>query len=220
MGKVFNRGLSKENNKEGLFKSLDNIKNKNEELINTINTINRATKNIQNTKDDVLTYNIKYSFARLKNIDDIKKLSLDFMFNLKKDHHKKLNSLINLKPRIRDNKNKRLEFIIHASDIYNKLYYIYKNKYDKEIDSLRAKNKKKLDYKQLKISDDYWYTSDEEQEEQKKQNKKPFNIQENIEWRINQEDAHVNKDTFKKYFQLEISSLMYKVLRETNDKKR
>ena len=36
----------------------------------------------------------------------------------------------------------------------------------KKIDSLTAKNKKKLDYKQLKISGDYWYLSDEEQEEQ------------------------------------------------------
>ena len=47
------------------------------------------------------------------------------------------------------------------------MYYIYKNKYDREIDSLNAKNKKKFDCKQLKISDDYWYTSDEEQEEKK-----------------------------------------------------
>ena len=47
------------------------------------------------------------------------------------------------------------------------MYYIYKNKYDREIDSLSAKNKKKFDCKQLKISDDYWYTSDEEQEEEK-----------------------------------------------------
>ena len=100
------------------------------------------------------------------------------------------------------------------------MYYIYKNKYDREIDSLSAKNKKKFDCKQLKISDDYWYTSDEEQEEKKKQNKKPFNIEENIEWRINKEDTHVNKDIFKKYFQLESPSVMYKVLRETNDKKK
>ena len=64
------------------------------------------------------------------------------MFNLIKDHHKKLNSLIDLKPRSIENKNKRLEVIIHAGDIYNKLYNIYRSKYNKKIDSLRAKNKK------------------------------------------------------------------------------
>ena len=61
-----------------------------------------------------------------------------------KDHHKKLNSLINLKPRSRENKNKRLEVLIHAGDIYNKLYNIYKSKYNKQIDSLSAKNNKNL----------------------------------------------------------------------------
>ena len=66
------------------------------------------------------------------------------MFNLMKDHHKKLNSLINLKPRSRENKNKRLEVLIHAGDIYNKLYNIYKSKYNKQIDSLSAKNNKNL----------------------------------------------------------------------------
>ena len=35
-----------------------------------------------------------------------------------KEHHKKLNSLINFKSRKIANKNKRLEVIIHAGDIY------------------------------------------------------------------------------------------------------
>ena len=100
-----------------------------------------------------MTYNTKDSFVKLKNIDDNKKFPLDPMYNLMKDHHKKLNSLINLKPRTRDNKNKRLEVLIHAGDIYNELYNIYRSKYNKKINSLSAKNKKKFDYKQLKISD-------------------------------------------------------------------
>ena len=83
------------------------------------------------------------------------------MFNLMKVH----NTLINLKPRTRYNKNKRLEVIIHAGDIYNKLYNIYRSKYNKKVDSLSTKNKKNLDCKHLKISGDYQYSSDEEQEE-------------------------------------------------------
>ena len=95
------------------------------------------------------------------------------MFNLMKDHHKKLNSLINLKPRSRENKNKRLEVIIYAGNIYGKLYDIYRSKYNKKTDSLSAKQKK-FDYKQLKISGDYRYSSDEEQgeQEEEKQDKK------------------------------------------------
>ena len=49
------------------------------------------------------------------------------------------------------------------------MYDICRSKYNKKIDSLSAKNKKRLDYKQLKISGDSQYSSGEEQEEQKEQ---------------------------------------------------
>ena len=53
------------------------------------------------------------------------------------------------------------------------MYDIYKSKYNKKIDRLSAKNKKKLDYKQLRLSDNYLYSSEEEQEEeQEKQEEK------------------------------------------------
>ena len=45
LGKIFNKGLSEEDKKEGLFKRLENIKDKNEELINTLSTTNKAPKN-------------------------------------------------------------------------------------------------------------------------------------------------------------------------------
>ena len=94
-----------------MFKRLENIKDKNEELINTLSTTNKAPKNKINNQSKKLIYDVNHSFAKLRNIDDIKKLSLDSMFNLMKEHYKKLNSLINLKPRSRENKNKRLEVI-------------------------------------------------------------------------------------------------------------
>ena len=40
LGKIFNKGLSEENKEEGILKRLENIKDKNEELVNVINTIN------------------------------------------------------------------------------------------------------------------------------------------------------------------------------------
>ena len=132
LGKIFNKGLSEEDKKKGILKGLKNIKDKNEELINIFSATNKASKNGKLAKSDVLTYNTKYSFSKLKNIDDIKKLSLDSMFNLMKDHHKKLNSLTDLKPQSRENKNKRLKVIIHAGYIYNKLYNIYRSKYNKK----------------------------------------------------------------------------------------
>ena len=91
------------------------------------------------------------------------------MFNLMKEYHKKFNSLNNLKTRTKDNEKQKQEVLTNVGDIYNELYDIYKSKYNKEINSLNAKNKKKLDYKKIRFSDDYLYSSEEEQEKQEKQ---------------------------------------------------
>ena len=77
MGKIFDKGLSEEDKKERLFKRLENIKDKNEELINTLSTTNKAPKNKINNQSKKLIYDVNHSFAKLRNIGDIKKLSLD-----------------------------------------------------------------------------------------------------------------------------------------------
>ena len=51
LGKIFNKGLSEEDKKEGILKRLDNIKDKNDELLNTFNTTNKASKNKINIKN-------------------------------------------------------------------------------------------------------------------------------------------------------------------------
>ena len=86
-----------------------------------------------------------------------------------------------------------------------------------------------FDYKNLKLSD-YTYSSvkdEEEQAEQKEQEeqkknkiKKTFNTDEYIDWMINEEDGHINQEIFQKYFKIQKPSLMYKVLRTINDKKK
>ena len=73
LGKIFNKGLSEENKKEGFFKRLQNIKDKNEELINRFSTTNKASKNKTNNQNKKLVYNAKLSFAKLRNIGNIKK---------------------------------------------------------------------------------------------------------------------------------------------------
>ena len=72
---------------EGLFKRLENIKDKNEELINRFGTTNKASENKTDNQRKKLIYDVNHSFAKLKNIDDIKKLSLDSLFHLMKQHH-------------------------------------------------------------------------------------------------------------------------------------
>ena len=124
--------MSEEDKKEGLFKRLENIKDKNEELINTLSTTNKASKNKTNNQSKKLIYNGNHSFAELKNIDNIKKLSLDSMFNIMKEYHKKINKLNNLKTRTKDNKKRKQEVLTNVGDIYNELYDIYESKYNKK----------------------------------------------------------------------------------------
>ena len=109
LSKIFNKGLSEDDKKEGLFKRLENIKDKNEELINRFGTTNKASKNKTNNQSNRLIYNGILNFTELENIDNIKKLPLDSMFNLMRKYHKKFNKLSNLKPQTKDTKNKRLE---------------------------------------------------------------------------------------------------------------
>ena len=77
LGKIFNKGLSKENKKEEILKRLENIKDKNDELLNTFNTTNKTYKNKTNDQRKKLIYNAEHSFAKLRNTDNIAKLSLD-----------------------------------------------------------------------------------------------------------------------------------------------
>ena len=53
----------------------------------------------------------------------------------------------------------------------NILYYIYKEKYNKEINSLDTSNKEWLDYKNLRLSE-YLYSSEEKQEKKNKNQQK------------------------------------------------
>ena len=91
-------------------------------------------------------------------------------------YHKKFTSLNNLTPRTENKEKLKEEMLINAGDIYNELYYIYKNKYNKKINSLDTQNRTKLDYKKLKLADIYDYRSKKEQEkEQEKKARKNKN---------------------------------------------
>ena len=118
--------------------------------------------------------------------------------------------------------------LTNVGDIYNALYDIYKCKYNKKIDRLSAKNKIKLDYKKLRLSDKYLYSPEEEQEkkdkkqekQEEKQDNKTFDLDDLIELIINREKLPINNESFKKHFQLENPILMHKVLYKTKDKEK
>ena len=109
------------------------------------------------------------------------------------------------------------EVLINADDIYNELYYIYINKYNKKINSLSTKNRIKLDYKKLRLADIYDYLFDEEQEEEQKEiitDANEFNE------RVNKQETDINTELFKKRFKIQRPSDMLKYLYQTKDRKK
>ena len=57
--KIFNKGLSEEDKKEGILKRLENIKDKNDKLLNTFNTTNKANKTFKiNNQTKILIYTV------------------------------------------------------------------------------------------------------------------------------------------------------------------
>ena len=196
LGRIFNKGLTEEDKRERLFKRLENIKGKNEELINRFSTT-KASKNKTNNQGKKLVYNANHSFAVLKNIGNIKRLPYSSMFNQMKEYHQKFNKLNNLKTRIKYNEKRKREVLTNIDDVYNEFYYNYKNRYNKKIDELSANNKKQFDYKKLRLSDNYLYPSEEEQEGEQEKTKTDMN--EIIKY-IAKEEIDFNEDLFKKYF--------------------
>ena len=107
---------------------------------------------------------------------------------------KNLLTLNNPVPQTENNKKIKQEVLTNAGDIYNELYYIYKNIYNKKINSLNAKNRIKLDYKKLGLSDDYQYSSEEEE---KKQEEKTISDSNAFNEQINKEETCINTELFK-----------------------
>ena len=104
----------------------------------------------------------------------------------------------------------------NVEDLFNDLYYIYKDKYTEEKDGLNAKNKKILYYKKLRL-DNYQFESEEEKQQT---SKKPDEKDEESKLdkkteiffkEIKNQEKIVDKKRFSKYFSSEPIALVNKL---------
>ena len=70
-----------------------------------------------------------------------------------------ITSLKNVSSQKQEKKELKYQVLSNTKKLYNVLYYIYKKKYNKEINSLNTNDKEWLDYKNLRLSD-YQYSSE------------------------------------------------------------
>ena len=116
-------------------------------LVNKVKKKTNTNKvNIKKKQDKNLIYNSQHSFTKFKDIDEFKELSLDSMYK-KLNDLKKINKFKAVIPQANENKILKPKVL----NIYNDLYYIYKDKYNEEKDGLNTKDKKLLYYKKLRL---------------------------------------------------------------------
>ena len=68
LGKIFNKGLSKDDNKEGLLKRLKNIKDKNEKPLEVKDKAKENIKEVTDFVDQPLSFEVKQLIEEIKNI--------------------------------------------------------------------------------------------------------------------------------------------------------
>ena len=142
--------MKEEGKEEGLFKKLENIKDKNEELLNAFSGANKDSKVAKNESNYI--YNSDYTFYNFYR--DFKKLTmlLDSKYDEMTDFHKLLNSFINTHKATNTETNDRKNRILsYVKPLYNKYLDAYKKNYDSE--KIKVEEKRGRDYKRFEIID-------------------------------------------------------------------
>ena len=75
------------------------------------------------------------------------------MYKKLNDLKKRFNKLKAVDPQTDENKVLKPKVLDNVGDLFNELYYIYKDKYNEEKDGLNTKNKKLFYYKKLRLTD-------------------------------------------------------------------
>ena len=76
------------------------------------------------------------------------------MFKKLNDFKKRFNKLKTVDPQINENKVLKPKVLDNVRDLFNELYYFYKDKYNEGKEGLNTKNKKLFYYKELGLTDD------------------------------------------------------------------
>ena len=134
LGKIFNKGFTEEDTREGLLKSVKNIKDKNEELLKEIKDQKRVIRIVRHLKLEILwfmtkikTTNHKYQLDKFSNM-----LSIESKFDTLKFFYRDFISLKNLEARTTENIDHRPVVLNSALEESGKLIKEYKNVYERE----------------------------------------------------------------------------------------
>ena len=129
LGKIFNKGLSEDDKKEGLFKRLKNNEDKNEEQLKLLSNTNRTSSYIKNESD----YNYDNNFAFYKFYRDFKNFkdtSVESKYNDISKFYKTLNEFKNHKTNTDETQQHKNKVINNAVTLYNNYFDSYKKTFN------------------------------------------------------------------------------------------
>ena len=228
MDKIFNKGLSEEDKKEGLLKKLKNIEDKNELLLKIKNMM-EDIKEVSDFVKEPLSLEAKALTEEIRTIQedvDYRKLiirganGVTYDFSNYKTFKELYRDLYSKKMTINDAEMRQKEF----NSILNKL-----NKYQPKAQKyIEAKNSLLNNVKNFykgteKIIEGFkegifLLRSDDEQH---RASKKPIKIDANaLNVLINKKETGINKELFKKHFNFQRPGSMPKDLHQINDREK
>ena len=97
-------------------------------LTNNSKSKTNKNKSCKNKQTKYLVYYPQHSFAKFKDVNEFKETSLDSMYKRLNDFKKRINRLKAVNPQTDGNKVLKENVLDGVADIFNELYYIYKDK--------------------------------------------------------------------------------------------
>ena len=140
------KGLDKDDQKKKrLFKRIENIKDKNEELLNAYSATNKVGKAAKNESD--FNYDSRYAFYRFdRDFKKFKRMSLGSKYGEMNDFYTLLNAFINThEATTTETKDRKDRIMKNVNQLYNKYFDTYKKNYDSE--KVKDEEKRGRDYK-------------------------------------------------------------------------
>ena len=243
LGKIFNKGLSEDDKKEGLFKRLKNIEDKNEKQLKAIEDKNEKQLDTNSKSLKSISYFSQLSTKAKELFEKIKKEKNDidpekfvcvktdgtiFNFNKFKNSLDLVSNIYRDKNLLKDAENKQSDIKILLNKLRN--YNPTKPKKIKAKEETLSAAEKLLNNRQEvidpfqagifpHIGESQIKEESEEKTEEKKLEKIKDEFKKFIEY-IENESECINHDFFKNYFNFLVPSALAKQLYETKDKKK
>ena len=211
-GNVFNKGLDKDDQKEGLFKRPENIKEKNEELLDAFSAANKVGKAAKNVSD--FHYDFRYAFYKFyRDFKKFKRMSLGSKYDEINYFYTLLNAFIKThKWSTTETKNHKNRILNNANQIYNKYFDTYKRSYNSE--KVKEKEKRGRDYKQFEIIDN----GDQEPKSTKKEETEAKKTIEDVYNNQNNDKCKTTIDK-KAYYLKNAKKVLVKITTQKNSEK-